>query len=361
MAGLVPAIHAFAATTQRVRRHANRFHGNSLKQNAGTNMTLPRRTLLGLALAAPASRAFADEPWPGALVMGTGRPGGYYALYGPEWGKLATRATGVRIAYRASGGAAADILLIEQGVTQLGMTTVTVADQARAGSGQWTGGVQFDSFRALFPMFPSVLQIISPQGTGITKLADLAGHLIGTGPDGGTGAAAIPGIFSSLGIKPARLVAGDYDHQIQDMLAGRLSACAFLGAPPMPAIARAASHQKFSLIGFAADQIDQVANTQPGITSMVLAAGTFPGQSIAVASIGTTNLAIGAASLPDSLARALTMAALSNRAALAALVPAAAALPETAPILNGQITFHPGAADALRSLGLPVPAKYVEG
>jgi TRAP transporter TAXI family solute receptor len=324
-------------------------------------MTLPRRTLLSLALAAPAALAFADPAWPGALIMGTGRPGGYYALYGPEWGKLATRATGVRIAYRASGGAAADILLIEQGVTQLGMTTVTVADQARAGSGQWTGGVKFSAFRALFPMFPSVLQIVSPQGTGITKLADLAGQTIGTGPDGGTGAAAVPRIFASLGIKPARLVPGDYDRQIQDMQAGRLAACAFMGAPPMPAIARAALHEKFSLIGFSADEAAQAAAAEPGITEMVLDTGTFPGQSIAVASVGTANFTIGAASLPDSLARALTLAALSNRLALAALVPAAAAMPETAPLLQGDITFHPGAADALRSLGLPVPAKYVEG
>jgi TRAP transporter TAXI family solute receptor len=293
--------------------------------------------------------------------MGTGRPGGYYALYGPEWGKLATRATGVRIAYRASGGAAADILLIEQGATQLGMTTVTVADQARAGSGQWTGGVKFNAFRALFPMFPSVLQIVSPQGTGITRLANLAGQTIGAGPDGGTGSAAIPRIFASLGIKPARLMPGDYDRQIQDMRAGRLAACAFMGAPPMPAIARAALHEKFSLIGFSADEAAAAAAAQPGITEMVLGAGTFPGQSIAVASVGTANFAIGAACLPDSLARALTLAALSNRPALAALVPAAAAMPETAPLLQGDITFHPGAADALRSLGLPVPAKYVEG
>ncbi len=124
---------------------------------------LSRRNLLSLALALPAGRALAGTAWQGALVMGTGRPGGDYEGYGTEWGSLSAKAAGVDIAFRASGGAAANILLIEQNMAQLGMTTLSVAEQARQGSGAWTAGVKFQEFRALFPMFPSVLQIVSPQ------------------------------------------------------------------------------------------------------------------------------------------------------------------------------------------------------
>ena len=323
-------------------------------------MRLSRRGLLGLGLALPAGFAAADTVWPTALVMGTGRPGGYYTTYGPEWGRLAEASAGVEIAFRASGGAAANILLIEQGEAQLGMTTVTVAVEAMTGEGAWTAGVKFQEFRALFPMFPSVLQIVAPQPSGIVSLAELAGQVVGIGPDGGTGATAVPDIFASVGVLPARVLTGDYEQQVRDMFAGRIAACAFIAAPPVPAIVSAAMGRKLSLIGFSQAEVEQVARTSPGMTRMVLQAGLFPGQSVAVASVGTANFAIGAASLQDTVAEAVTMAALRNQADFAALVPAAAQTPETAPILQGGVMFHPGAVVALRRFGMDVPKKFVE-
>jgi hypothetical protein len=45
------------------------------------------------------------------------------------------------------------------------------------------------------------------------------------------------------------------------------------------------------------------------MTAMILEAGVFLGQSIAVSSVGTTNLAIYRADIPGSLAKAITAAA----------------------------------------------------
>jgi TRAP transporter TAXI family solute receptor len=327
---------------------------------------LNRRSLLAASLLLPARQSFAtalqitEAPWPTALLMATGRPGGAYTVYGPAWGALAQKASGVSIAYMASGGAATDILLIEQGAAQLGMTTVTVADQARTGTGNWTAGVKFKSFRALFPIFPSILQIVATADSGITSLRQLANRRIGVGPDGGSGSAALPGLLGSLGITPSCCVTGDYLQQIGQMLAGNLDACAFIGAPPMQAIQDAAAQHGLAMIGFTPDETVQAISCAPGWTAMNLPAGTFPNQAVAIASIGTANFAIGAASLPDSLVGVITTAAMRNRDRLAAVVPAVAAAP--APMLAGQgeMTFHPGAALALRQLGMDVPAKFIE-
>jgi TRAP transporter TAXI family solute receptor len=293
--------------------------------------------------------------------MATGRPGGAYALYGPAWGRLAQQSSGVAIAYVASGGSAADILLIEQNAAQLGMTSVTVADQARTGTGAWTAGVKFDAFRALFPMFPSILQIVTPPGSPIKSIGGLAGRSIGIGPDGGSGSAAMPGMLASLGVIPAHCVTGDYLPQMTAMLAGSLDACAFIGAPPMPAIQLAAQQHALGFIGFSPQQTAQITKTAPGMTAMTLPAGSFHNQTRPIPSVGTANFAIGAASLPDSLVTALTLAALRNRQTLAALVPAVASTPLPEMIGQGKMSFHPGAATALRSFGMDVPAKFVEG
>lgn len=323
-------------------------------------MKVSRRLLLTASLLAPVSRAFAaQESWPSALLMGTGRPGGVYDVYGPAWGQLAETQSGVEIAYRASGGAASDILLIEQGAAQLGMTTVAVANQAISGSGAWTAGVRLDGFRALFPMFPSILQIVTPV-RGLVSLAGLADQAVGIGPDGGTGAASVPVILASLGIKPSRYVMGDYAFQTRDMLAGNLAACAFIGAPPMPAIAAAAAHERLGMIGFTPAEAAQVGMAAPGMSAMVIPAGTFRGQTTAIESVGTPNFAIGAAALPDLLVNAITLAAMRNRARLARVVPAAGMALQPMLAAPGEMSFHPGATMALRSLGMDVPARVAE-
>jgi TRAP transporter TAXI family solute receptor len=327
-------------------------------------MKISRRSLLAASLLAPVCSLAAQAavgPWPTALLMATGRPGGAYDLYGPEWGRLAQQASGVEIVFRASGGAASDILLIEQGAAQLGMTTVAVANQAISGSGAWTAGVRLDGFRALFPMFPSILQIVAPAGRGLMSLASLANQVVGIGPDGGSGAASVPVIFESLGIRPARYVTGDYTLQMRDMVAGNIAACAFIGAPPMPAIALAAQSQVLEMIGFTLAEAAQIARAAPGMGPMVIPMGTFRGQTTAIESVGTANFAIGAAGLPDLLMNAVTLAAMRNRAVLAGLVPAAGMAVQPMLAAPGQMSFHPGAAMALRSLGLELPAKFVEG
>jgi TRAP transporter TAXI family solute receptor len=292
--------------------------------------------------------------------MGTGAPGGDYAIFGPTWGELAAAQASINIAYRATGGAAANILLIEQGVTALGLSSVAIACQARMGAAAWTAGVKFRAFRALLPLYPSILQIVSPASTGITSVQALAGEVIGIGPEGSSAASTAHAILASIGVQPKTLVTGGYTRQLHDMLTGQISACAFIGAPPLPAIAQIALTHNLSLIGLSALAAARVAQALPGMRPMVLKAGLFPGQRISVGSVGTANIAIGAASLPKDLATAVTEAALTHMGQLAAAVGAP---PRPCPIRDvtgAGVTFHPGAAVALRNAGFPVPDEFVE-
>ncbi|MBU6448472.1 MAG: TAXI family TRAP transporter solute-binding subunit [Rhodospirillales bacterium] len=301
----------------------------------------------------------AQQPWRGALIMGTGRPGGAFAIFGPAWGQLIKNTTGIGIAYRATGGSSANLLLIEEGSAQLGLSSIAVAGQARTGTGAWTAGVKLESFRALFPAYPSVLQIISTH-TGVSGLAELNGQAIGIGPDGASGAAAVPAILASVGVRPSHMETNDYGQQVKKMLDGKLAACAFIGAPPLPALTAAAMGQKLQLIGFSLAQAAQAANAVPGLSRMVLPANTFPGQTVDVGSVGTLNIAVGAASLPDNLAQAVTEAALKNRPLLGAAVRAAAYAAPLQPVYEAGISFHPGAAKALREAGINLPRSAVQ-
>ncbi|HEY1857046.1 TAXI family TRAP transporter solute-binding subunit [Acidocella sp.] len=321
-------------------------------------MSLSRRGLLGLALALPAAAGAAPMPQM-PLIMATGRAGTPYARYGAAWGRAAQTA-GLNIAFHASDGAVANILLMERNVAQLGLTTAMIGVAARQGLGQWTAGVKFDAFRVLFPMFPSALQIVSPRSTGITSVAQLAGRRIGLSTPGDTGAAAVPSILSALGLSGHFIATGTFQSSLQQMAAGQLDACAFISAPPLPAITAVAARQELTLIGLTPAEIERVEQAIPGMRGMVMPAGLFPGQRLPVACIGTANLAIGAARLPDNVARDITLAALHHRQTLASIVPAVAAPSQLRQVLDTDLPFHPGAAAALRSLGYNVPDRAIE-
>lgn len=314
-------------------------------------MRLARRSLLGALAALPLAKAsYASQAyWPSALEMGTGQPGGAFTLFGPAWGRLITQATGVEIVYCSTGGSSSNLLMIEEGSAQLGLCSLPVAIQALNGTGAWTAGAKLGQFRVLFPAFPSVLQIVST-ANGISTLAGLEGQVVGVGPSGASSPALMSEIFSSQGITPAKIEEGSYPLQVAKLLRGELAACAFFGAPPVPALKAVASSNRLRLIGFSEAEANQAARFVPGLTRMLLKTGTFPGQTVDVGSVGTLDIAVSSANLPDALAQAATLAALQHRAQLSVAVPASLQSLPMRQIRKAGLPIHPGAKKALHLL-----------
>lgn len=319
-------------------------------------MKLDRRHFLGAAACLPfAGMARADQPgWSGALQMGTGRPGAAFTSFGPAWGSLITRETGVELVYRSTDGSGSNLLLIEESNIQLGLCSLPLAIEAHNGTGDWTAGVKLEQFRVLFPAFPSILQIVSTPD-GVSTLAGLQGQSIGIGLSSTIPPELMRNILISQGITPGPITQGSYTQQVAKLLRGELAACAFFGAPPVPALKAIALENRLRLIGFSQAEADKAASLIPGLAYMVLKAGTFPGQTLDVGSLGTINLAVGSARLPNTLVEGATLAALKHRPQLASSVPAAAASLPLQPIYQTGLTFHPGAVKALRKLGYVLP------
>lgn len=326
-------------------------------------MTLGRRAVLGTMAALPAALARAADPvtMRTALTMATGEPGGGFAVYGEAWGLTAQQTTPISLAYRASGGSASNVLLVERGAAQLAMTVLAVAREAWTGNGNWTSGVRLQGFRALFPIFDASLQIFAPVGSGIRRLADLSGRRVGVGPAGGSGAVLAPLVFTATRVSPRVTVAGLYHEQVELLHRGRLDACAFFGVTPLPAIREAAAHGGFNLIGFGAEERRAARAAIPGLHDSVIPRSALPVLSAPVATVGSTAIAIGRTDLPVPVARSLTATALIRRAALLGTLPGSRPAPVDASWLHGRlgIAIHPGAEAALRAHGLDAPARTI--
>lgn len=324
-------------------------------------MALRRRMILGAALTGAIGTGLGRAraallPFGGALTVATGEPGGGFAEYGPKWGQAIARAAHLTLSYRASGGSAANILLVEQGAAQLGLTTVAVAAQAWQGDAAWTGRVRLRGFRALFPIYPTAWQVIAPRGGRIRRLEDLAGAVIGVGPAGGASAVLTGPLLGALRgrIVPRLMITGLYAEQIAMMRAGKLDACAFLGITPLPALVAAAHDGGFNLIGVNDREAAAMRRAVAGIATGVIPLTSLPGQRIAVPTIGSGAIAIGRADLPDRLVATLTAAALDHP-----ILPGGG-MPRTDWISDDDpVAIHPGAVAVLRQHGYEAPARLV--
>ncbi len=79
-----------------------------------------------------------------------------------------------------------------------------------------------------------------------------------------------------------------------------------------------------------------------------------------MACIGTENLAIGAASLPDKWRATSPSPPCATAATWLRPCPPRRSAPQLRPVIDAGLPFHPGAAAALRSLGYDLPARAVE-
>ena len=131
-----------------------------------------------LALCAAASAAHAQN-----LSIATGGTGGvYYPLGGGMAAVLSKYVQGMQATAEVTGGSVANLQLIGTGKPYLAMTMVDAGLDAYKGQDKFTGKPV--AVRTLMVMYPNRMHVVSIDGTGVTKMADLKGKRVSTGSGG---------------------------------------------------------------------------------------------------------------------------------------------------------------------------------
>src|SRR5215510_16529065 len=130
------------------------------------------------ALAAVAFAAHAQN-----LSIATGGTGGvYYPLGGGMAAVLSKYVHGMQATAEVTGGSVANLQLIGTGKPYLAMTMVDAGLDALKGQDKFTGKPV--PVRTLLVMYPNRMHVVTIEGTGIGKMADLKGKRISTGSPG---------------------------------------------------------------------------------------------------------------------------------------------------------------------------------
>jgi TRAP transporter TAXI family solute receptor len=117
------------------------------------------------------------------ISIATGGTGGvYYPLGGGMAAVLSKFVPGMQATAEVTGGSVANLQLIGTGKPYLAMTMVDAGLDAFKGQDKFTGKPV--PVRTLMVMYPNRMHVVSIDGTGITKMADLKGKRVSTGSGG---------------------------------------------------------------------------------------------------------------------------------------------------------------------------------
>ena len=117
------------------------------------------------------------------LSIATGGTGGvYYPLGGGMAAVLSKYVQGMQATAEVTGGSVANLQLIGTGKPYLAMTMVDAGLDALKGQDKFSGKPV--PVRTLMVMYPNRMHVVTIEGTGITKMADLKGKRVSTGSGG---------------------------------------------------------------------------------------------------------------------------------------------------------------------------------
>jgi TRAP transporter TAXI family solute receptor len=295
---------------------------------------------------------------PKSLTLGTASIGGTYFIYGGVVANLLTEKTGINVSTQQTQGPNQNVILMEDGRIELGMTTMGVALHGWNGTG-WAKGKKYTNMRALFPMYDTPFHFVTTDKSGINTVKDLNGKNVGVGPKAGTPGTYFPMIFDALGVKPTIRYGGasDMASQLGD---GLLDAFAFAAGLPISAFSELEAQRPVRFFGFTDEQVAAITKKMPELSPAVIPKGTYNTLKEDQKTVGMYNFFIAHKELPDEVAYNIVKAVLENNKRM---VQGHSAATETVPTnadKNTFLPFHPGALKYYKEKGIKIADKAAQ-
>ncbi|MSO93897.1 MAG: TAXI family TRAP transporter solute-binding subunit [Rhodospirillales bacterium] len=254
-----------------------------------------------VAIAAP---AFAQQTT--KLSIGTGGTGGvYYPLGGGIANVLTKNVPGLQATAEVTGGSVDNLKLLGAGKAELGMTMADAALDSLKGEDKFTGSPV--PVRTLMSLYPNRMHVVSIEGSGVEKMADLKGKRISTGSPGSATEVMAFRVLDAAGldkdkdVKRERLGVAESVNAVKDK---KIDAFFWVGGLPTAAVTDlgATPGVKIRMIDHADATAKMNAKYGPLYSEDVIKTGTYPGQAKDNKVVTVWNLLVVHEKMPDKLA-----------------------------------------------------------
>jgi len=282
------------------------------------------------------------------IAIATGGTGGvYYPLGGGMANLLSKYVPGVQATARVTGGSVDNLKLIGSQQSEVALVMVDATLDALKGDDKFKGNPV--EVRTLMVLYPNRMHVVSIEGTGVEKMADLKGKRISTGSPGSATEVMAFRVIEAAGLdkdkdmRRERLGVAESVNALKDR---KIDAFFWVGGLPTAAVTDLAAtpNTKIKMIDHA-DVVDKMNAKYGGLyTTGVIPAKTYPGQdkdnSIAV----VQNILVSNAKMADKVAYDIVKTFIEKRDELVAVHGEAKSIAiENQLLKNSPIPWHPGA------------------
>ena len=288
------------------------------------------------------------------ISLGTATPGGGFPLYGNSFAEIMNAADPMlEIAPRNTKGSYENIPMLEKGELDLALVAGEPAYEAFKGIGR-----AVTPLKILTAIYPTPGMFVVTADSPYKTIQDLVGKPVAFGAKGSGIPVLSRFILDGMGLKQDEDFKSIYLDRAGDgpamVLDGRAAALwgAGIGWPAFTEVAQSARGARF--IAPTAEEIARIRAKHSFLKAMTIAAGSYPTQTAAIASLGSWSFILARADLPDDVAYRLAKTLHGVEGAFCKKLPQAcettaantvAAAPEVALI-------HPGVMKYFKEIGV---------
>jgi len=308
-------------------------------------------TLAGLALASAASAQ--------NISIATGGTGGvYYPMGGGVAAVLSKHVPGMQATAEVTGGSVDNLKLIGTGKPYIAFSMTDAAQDAMRGEDKFKGNKV--PLKTLMILYPNRMHVVSVEGRGIAKMADLKGKRISTGSPGSATEVMAFRVIEAVGLdkdadlKRERLGVAESVNALKD---GKIDAFFWVGGLPTAAVTDLANtpNTKIKMI----DHADAVAAMNKKYGNLyvqdAIPKDTYKGMEADNHQATVMNILVSHESMDDKTAYSIVKAIFDRKDDIVAVHKEAANFKlESQKASASPIPFHPGAVKYFAEKGIKV-------
>jgi TRAP transporter TAXI family solute receptor len=317
-----------------------------------------KKTTAVLAVAVSAGLAFAGivHAQQRTMSIGTGGTGGvYYPLGGAVANVLSKSLPNVQATAEVTGGSIDNLKLIASGQSEMAFTMADAALDAMQGQDKFKSKVPL---QALLVVYPNRMHVVTVEGTGIEKMADLKGKRVSTGSPGGATEVMAFRVIEAAGLdkdkdlKRERLGVAESVNAIKDR---KIDAFFWVGGIPTAAVTDLAATpgMRMKLIDHG-DTVEKM-NAKHGklYTTSKIKAGSYPGYDKDNSIAEVWNLIVTGDKMSNDDAYAIVKTLVEKKADIVAVHKEAESFSLDNQVQDrSPIPFHPGALKYFKEKGI---------
>ena len=286
------------------RSRTTRPHGGGERSPSGPSPGPGARAAVAtLLVASLAAASCAPEGGAGRfLSIGTGGTGGiYYPLGGALAGRLSVRDSVRQFTAEVTGGSVENVNRVREGQIDLGFSLALTAYEAHRGGQDYERPVE--GLRVVAPLYPNVIHVLVPGGSGAGSLADRAGARVSVGSAGSGTEQTSQQLLEAYGITYDEIEVQylSFSESSAALRDGALDAAILSVGYPAAAVLEATTTGDVRLLPVDGEGRRTLLERYPYYSEGEIPTGVYPGVERAIPTVAMLNWIVGMESLDPSV------------------------------------------------------------